>query len=95
MRELYVFCKLYLGEVMITQVSGHDTIGVMKDPRRKAQSIQFKHRANIPYKSGYNEQYEKQKSNALWTSVSIVMGAVLFTIGYFVISALRDKHIKV
>lgn len=81
---------------MITQVSGLNTSGVIKDPRRKAQSIQFKHRANIPYegKGGYNEQYEKQKSNALWTSVSIVLGAVLFTIGYFLVSALKDKNIK-
>lgn len=89
-----MFFVRYLGEVMITQVSGLNTSGVIKDPRRKAQSIQFKHRANIPYKGGYNEQYEKQKSNALWTSVSIVLGAVLFTIGYFLVSALKDKSLK-
>lgn len=79
---------------MITQVGGLDTCCVIKDPRRKAQSIQFKRRTNTPYQNGYNEQYERQKNNALWTSVSIVLGAVLFTLGYFIISAMHDKNFK-
>lgn len=82
----------YLGDVMITQVSGLNTSGVTKDPRRKAQRIQFKHSANIPYKSNYNLEYERQQRNALLTSVSIVMGSVLFTVGYFMLSGL--KHVK-
>lgn len=71
---------------MITQVNGLGS-GVIKDPRRKAQSVQFKHRSTIPYKSGYNEQYAQQKNNALWTSLSIVAGSILFAIGYFMLTS--------
>lgn len=77
---------------MITQVSGPNTYGVTKDPRRKAQSVRFKERSMIPYKSnydGYNKEYERQQKNALWTSISIVAGAVLFTVGYFMLSGLK------
>lgn len=80
---------------MITQVSGLDSIRVKRDPRRKAQSVQFKNRANIPYKGGYDDMYAKQRDNALWTSVSIVAGSILFTIGYFMITALNAKKGKV
>lgn len=76
----------YSGEVMITQVSGFNVSGVTKDPRRKAQSIQFKRHSNIPYKSGYDEEFERQQRNALWTSISIVVGSVLFVVGYFLLS---------
>ena len=79
----------YLGEVMITQISGLNANGVTKDPRRKAQRIQFKHSANIPYKSNYNSEYERQQRSALYTSVSIVIGSVLFTVGYFMLSGLK------
>lgn len=73
---------------MITQVNALGS-GVIKDPRRKAQSVQFKRGADIPYKSGYNEQFTRQKNNALWTSFSIVAGSILFTIGYFMLAALN------
>ncbi|MFA7658451.1 MAG: hypothetical protein WCY19_03360 [Candidatus Gastranaerophilaceae bacterium] len=74
---------------MITQVSGLNVSGVTKDPRRKAQSIQFRRHSNIPYKSNYDTEYERQQRNALWTSVSIVIGSVLFTVGYFMLSGLK------
>jgi len=80
----------YLGEVMITQISGLNASGVTKDPRRKAQRIQFKHSANIPYKSNYHPEYERQQRSALYTSVSIVIGSVLFTVGYFMLSGLKN-----
>ena len=68
---------------MITQVSGLSSGVVTKDPRRKAQRIQFRHSTQIPYQSSYNKEYERQRKNALWTSVYIVLGSVLFTAGYF------------
>lgn len=75
---------------MITQVSGLNSVSVAKDPRRKAQSIQFKSpRSNISYKSDHNELYHRQKNDALWTSISIVAGSTLFTLGYFVFMALK------
>lgn len=89
----FVECE-YLGEVMITQVSSLSSGSVARDPRRKAQSIKFKHRSNMPYKSGYNEQYEHQKNNALLTSITIIAGSMLFTLGYFLLSALRTKAPK-
>lgn len=91
-RELYVFFLVIwiLGEVMITQVNSLGS-PVLRDPRRKAQSVQFKHRSNIPFKNDYNEQYVQQKNNALWTSISIVGGSLLFMLGYFLFSALKSK----
>lgn len=74
---------------MITQVSGLSSGVIAKDPRRKAQRIQFRHSAQIPYQSSYNKDYEQQQKNALWTSVSIVLGSVLFTAGYFFFSGLK------
>lgn len=81
----------YLGEVMITQVGGCNTVGVTKDPRRKAQRVQFKDCSNIPYTQNYkyNKEYERQQKNALWTSVLIVLGALLFTTGYFMLSSMK------
>ena len=80
MNSLYVF---------FTQVSAFNVSGVTKDPRRKAQSIQFKRHSNIPYKSGYDEEFEREQRNALWTSVSIVVGAVVFVVGYFLLSGIK------
>lgn len=80
---------------MITQVSGRNAVSVTKDPRRKAQSIQFRDRSNIPYTQNYkyDREYERQQKNALWTSVSIVLGALLFTMGYFMLSSMKKaKH---
>lgn len=76
---------------MITQVSGLDVRGVSKDPRRKAQSIQFRHRSNIPYQKSYEEAFARQQKNALWTSISIVAGSILFTSLYFMISAFQKS----
>lgn len=80
----------YLGEVMITQISGLNVSGVTKDPRRKAQRIQFRHGANIPYKSSHSQEYDRQQRSALFTSLSIVIGSVLFTIGYFMLAGLKN-----
>lgn len=73
---------------MITQVSGLNAIGSAKDPRRKAQSIQFRHHSNIPYTQNYkyDKTYERQQKNALWTSAAIVIGALFATMGYFVLT---------
>ena len=73
---------------MITSVNSFNPSGVIKDPRRKSQSVQFKERAVVPYKDAYTQQHSNQKSNALLTSSSIVAGSVLFTIGYFLLSAM-------
>lgn len=78
---------------MITQVSGFNSSGVFKDPRRKAQSFQFKHHANIPYQGSYDDPYVRQKNNAVLTSISIVAGSVLFTVGYFMLSALSMRNV--
>ena len=50
-----VYTKVILGEVMITQVSGLSSGVATKDPRRKAQRIQFRHSTQIPYQSSYNK----------------------------------------
>lgn len=78
---------------MITQVSSLSGGCAARDPRRKAQSIKFRHHADIPYKSGYNEQYEHQKNNALLTSITIIASSFLFMLGYFLVSALRTGKI--
>ncbi len=78
---------------MITKVTGHAAVGVAKDPRRKSQSVQFKKRPTIPYKSGEELlEYRRQQKNALFTSMSIVAGSLLFTIGYFALAG--AKRIK-
>lgn len=74
---------------MITQVSGLDTRGITKDPRRKAQSVQFRHQLVIPYTQNNDTEYIRQKKNALWTSVSIVAGAILFTVAYFLLAGAK------
>lgn len=74
---------------MITQVSGLDTRGVTKDPRRKAQSVQFKKQLNIPYTQNNDTEHVRQKKNALWTSVSIIAGALLLVVGYFLIGGMK------
>ena len=75
---------------MITQVSGPNSDVVVKDPRRKAQRVQFKHSAQIPYQSSYSK-YERQQKNALWTSIYIVLGSVIFTAGYLLLSGIRNS----
>ena len=80
---------------MITQVSGCDAVGVTKDPRRKARSIRFKDGSGISYAQSYkyDREYQRQQKNALWTSVSIVLGALLFTMGYFVLSGMKKAKL--
>lgn len=73
---------------MITQV-GLNGICAAKDPRRKAQSVQFRRRSNIPYKSETDKEYERQQNNALKKSLALVGGAALFTIGYFTLAGMR------
>lgn len=89
MRAIKVSVFRILGEVMITQVSGLSVNSVTKDPRRKAQSVKFRNHSRIPYTHNYEEEYARQQKNALWTSVSIVAGSVLFTVGYFMLSSIK------
>lgn len=74
---------------MITKVSGLDPRALGNDPRRKAQSTQFKRHSKIPYTKSYEEAFARQQKNALWTSISIVVGSILFTSLYFMFSALK------
>lgn len=85
----------YLGEVMITQVSGLNVNSVAKDPRRKAQSVQFKHSSRVAYKQNYENEYAAQQRKSLMTSIAIVAGAILVTIGYFVFSGLKQAKTAV
>ena len=71
---------------MITRVSGADSAGMAKDPRRKSQRPQFKHSCQIPYKSSYEMDYRQQQKNALWSSASIIMGSLIFMIGYYMLT---------
>ncbi len=77
---------------MITQVSSVNpcVIPIHKDPRRKAQSIQFKRDSEVVPRSSYAEEYERQQKNALFASAVIIVGAVMGTIGYFMVSSLRS-----
>lgn len=81
---------------MITQISGlNGNSAVAKDPRRKAQSVRFKHHSMVSYKQKYNfnEAYHNPKKNALINSIVIVAGATAFTIGYFAITGLKQAKI--
>jgi len=73
---------------MITQVCGPSVSGVTKDPRRKSQSVQFKHHSNIPYTQNYTSKnpYIVQEEKAMRTSTYIVGGSFLCVLGYFLIS---------
>lgn len=73
---------------MITKVSGLNPSCDTKDPRRKAQRLVFKNGANIPYKSSYDSdfEYKQQQRNALWTSMSIILGSLLFMGGYLILT---------
>lgn len=79
---------------MITQVSSLNVRGAaVRDPRRKAQSVQFRNNSKIPYTMDYNEQISKHQNSALWSSIAIVAGSILFTMGFFMLSALKNmKH---
>lgn len=76
---------------MITQVGGPSSGVVAKDPRRKAQRVQFKHSTQIPYQSSYNNKYERQQKRAFWTSFYVVLGSVLFTVGYLFLSGVKKS----
>ena len=79
---------------MITQVCGPSVSGIPKDPRRKAQSVQFKHHSNISYSQNYtssNNPYIEQEQKAMRTSTSIVIGSVLCVLGYFLLSGLKKS----
>lgn len=79
---------------MIPQVCNPNVDGIVKDPRRKAQRVQFNQHAmlasNITYKSNYKEEYEKQQRNALATSLLVVLGALFFATAYFMFSGLKN-----
>lgn len=77
---------------MITQVSGLSGNSVVaKDPRRKSQSVRFKHRPMTAYKQSctFHEANHSPQRNALINSAVVVAGASLFTIGYFTITGLK------
>lgn len=68
---------------MITQVSGFNAGGIIRDPRRKSQSVEFKHQAKIPYKSAaaaeaYGKEFKQQQQKALRTSIATIAGCGLF-----------------
>ena len=85
----------YLGEIMITQVSGRISTSVFKDPRRRAQSVQFKNRNYIPYKGNNEADNKEQVKKAVFTSVAVVAGSIAFMIGYFLLSARGLKKPRV
>lgn len=77
---------------MITQVCCPNNGGVAKDPRRKAQSVQFKHHSNIPYYqnySGYSNSYREEEQKAMRTSTAVVLGSFLCVLGYFLFSGCK------
>lgn len=75
---------------MITQVSAANVSGVAKDPRRTARHIRFKNKPGIPYRGSSTEaEYEKHKKNAFKTNAAIVLGAIAFMFGYFLLSGLE------
>ena len=73
---------------MITKISGLNTSGSANATHRKSQSTNFRNTSNIPFQGGYKEHSGKQADNAMLTSVSIVAGSILFTIAYFMLSAI-------
>jgi V8-like Glu-specific endopeptidase len=75
---------------MITQVSGLNSGGAVKDPRRKAQRIQFRNTTKIPYQGISVDEYERQKKDALWTSVYVVVSSLLLTSAYLFFSGIKD-----
>lgn len=76
---------------MITQVSSLRVgASIARDPRRKAQSVQFKNNSKLPYTGDFDTQHSKERNDALWSSVEVVAGSILFVAGYFVLSALSN-----
>lgn len=78
---------------MITQVSTANVGGVAKDPRRTAQRIRFKNKPDIPYRGSSAEtEYERQQKSAFKTNLAIILGAVAFMFGYFLLSGLEKAR---
>lgn len=76
---------------MITQVSSLNVgAGAIRDPRRKAQSVQFRNNSKIPYIDNSSGRVSKEQNSALWSSIAIVAGSILFTMGFFMLSAIRN-----
>lgn len=76
---------------MITQVSSLNAFGgVLRDPRRKAQSVQFRNNSKIQYTGEYGRKISKEQNSALWSSIAIVAGSILFTLGFFMLTALKN-----
>jgi len=80
---------------MITQVGGRIRTDVSKDPRRRAQSVQFRNRICIPYQGKGDDSYTPQEQKALRTSLLVVAGSMLFMVAYFTITALGTKKVAV
>jgi len=78
-----------IGGVMISQISGLDSCCAIKDPRRKAQSMRFKNNADTSVQTKNAPVNKSPKENAIWTSFSIIVGAVVFVVGYFMVSSMR------
>lgn len=76
---------------MITQIGGLNSIGLVKDPRRTSRHARFKNEslANIPYKGNYDEEDVSEQRKVVKTSILILLGSVLFMMGYFVLSGLK------
>lgn len=79
---------------MITRVSATSPSCPFKDPRRKAQSVQFKNKLNLTYDEASKALYKEQKRNAMLTSIYIVAGSIAFTIGYFFVNTFNFKNLK-
>ena len=96
---MFSFIKV-LGEVMITQIGGPDTISVAKDPRRKSQSLKFNSHAEIPsnpkvFKNSMDTYNGKSPiDKAFWTSIYSVLGAVLLVGGVLTLTAAKDARLR-
>jgi len=76
---------------MITKVSSLNTCGgIVRDPRRKTQSVQFRNNSKIQYTGEASDGLSQQQNSALWSSVAIVAGSILFTMGFFMLSAMKN-----
>lgn len=74
---------------MVTQISGFNTFGVQKDPRRTSQRIQFKDNS-MNYQPLYvSDEKDQYAESTIRKNVTIVLGTLLFAILCFMASQLK------
>lgn len=74
---------------MITQISSFNARGVAGDLRRNTQAMP-KHTPNLINRVNFGqENQQQQQKSPVWTGTSIVLGAILFMMLYFLISGSR------